>query len=72
MVCECTLKTAGYVALAYVFYRLAVALYHIFYPYVLATPKNLKSLAGARWAGKQNGFKSIFWKPQSNLLTHSI
>jgi len=33
-----------------VFYRLLVALYHILYPYLLGTPKNLKSLAGARWA----------------------
>jgi hypothetical protein len=54
MVCDCTLKAVGYLALAYVFYRLAVALYHILFPYVFATPKNLKSLAGARWAGKYN------------------
>lgn len=52
MVCDCTLKAAGYVALTYVFYRLAIALYHIFYPYLIAQPKNLKSLAGAKWAGE--------------------
>jgi len=50
MVCDCTLKAVGYVALAVVLYRLAVALYHILYPYLIASPKNLKSLAGAKWA----------------------
>jgi hypothetical protein len=47
------MKAVGYVALAVVFYKLAVALYHILYPYVFATPKNLKNLAGARWAGRR-------------------
>ncbi|KAI6183344.1 17beta-hydroxysteroid dehydrogenase [Aphelenchoides bicaudatus] len=50
MVCDCTLRAAGYVGLAVVFYKLVIALYHIFYPYLIATPKNLKSLAGAKWA----------------------
>jgi 17beta-estradiol 17-dehydrogenase / very-long-chain 3-oxoacyl-CoA reductase len=50
MVFDSTLKAVGYLALAVIVYRVFVALYHILYPYLLATPKNLKSLAGAKWA----------------------
>jgi 17beta-estradiol 17-dehydrogenase / very-long-chain 3-oxoacyl-CoA reductase len=40
----------GYAALAYVAYRAFKILYEIVYPFFIATPKNLQSLAGAKWA----------------------
>ena len=45
---------AGYGALAWIIYKTAYTLYCIVYPHLIATPRDLKKLAGARWAGQCN------------------
>uniref|UniRef100_A0A914CI72 Uncharacterized protein n=1 Tax=Acrobeloides nanus TaxID=290746 RepID=A0A914CI72_9BILA len=52
MVCPCKslVLVTGWSALTYLAYRLIRALYNILYPFVIATPKDLKELAGATWA----------------------
>lgn len=50
--CQCTVKAVGYATLAYIGYKLWKLIWNVLYPYYLASPKDLKKLAGAEWAGK--------------------
>jgi len=50
MVCDCTLKALGWAALAFLFYKVGRILFNVVYPYLIAAPKNLRELAGAKWA----------------------
>ncbi|KAI6206595.1 17beta-hydroxysteroid dehydrogenase [Aphelenchoides besseyi] len=40
----------GFIAVALFLYKTALVLHSIFFPFFIAQPKNLKKLAGARWA----------------------
>ncbi|KAI6211619.1 Sphingolipid 4-desaturase [Aphelenchoides besseyi] len=42
----------GFIAVALFLYKAALVLHAIFFPFFIAQPKNLKKLAGARWAGE--------------------
>lgn len=48
----CIVKTAGAAALAYVGYRLFLAIRNIFFVYLLPHSIDLKEKAGAKWAGR--------------------
>ncbi|KAK5980313.1 hypothetical protein GCK32_008817, partial [Trichostrongylus colubriformis] len=50
MVCDCLIDTAGYCLLGFLVLKVLIGLYKILYPYVIATPNDLHSLAGAKWA----------------------
>ncbi|KAE9548807.1 hypothetical protein FO519_007977 [Halicephalobus sp. NKZ332] len=45
-----TISLLGYVAFAYIAYRVFKALYNAFYPFYVASPADLHRLAGAKWA----------------------
>ncbi|KAK6029895.1 hypothetical protein OSTOST_03988 [Ostertagia ostertagi] len=51
MVCDCLVVSAGYCVLAVVAYKIVVAVYNVVYPYLIGTPVDLHSMAGAKWAG---------------------
>lgn len=44
------MQYAGYAAVTWAIYKLSTMLYGIIFPFLLATPRDLKALAGARWA----------------------
>ncbi|CAD5223305.1 unnamed protein product [Bursaphelenchus okinawaensis] len=44
------ITVVGYVIIAWFGIKLYNHVWHILYPYVIGTPKNLKKLAGAKWA----------------------
>ncbi|KJH49053.1 oxidoreductase, short chain dehydrogenase/reductase family protein [Dictyocaulus viviparus] len=50
MSCDCLVVSAGYCALAFIAYKIAVALYNVLWPYVIATPLDLHAVAGGKWA----------------------
>ncbi|VDM47503.1 unnamed protein product [Toxocara canis] len=50
MVCDDTICTIGWLALAYILYRACVIFYKIVYTYFIASPINLLEKAGANWA----------------------
>ncbi|KAJ1345856.1 hypothetical protein KIN20_000482 [Parelaphostrongylus tenuis] len=50
MSCECFLISAGYIALGLLAYKIGAALYNILWPYLIASPVDLHSKAGAKWA----------------------
>ncbi|KAK6012244.1 oxidoreductase, short chain dehydrogenase/reductase family protein, partial [Ostertagia ostertagi] len=50
MVCDCLVVSAGYCVLAVVAYKIVVAVYNVVYPYLIGTPVDLHSMAGAKWA----------------------
>uniref|UniRef100_A0A1I8A513 Estradiol 17-beta-dehydrogenase 12 n=1 Tax=Steinernema glaseri TaxID=37863 RepID=A0A1I8A513_9BILA len=50
MACMCPVIALGWVALAYIGYRLFKAVSNVVYPYKLAAPIDLKKAAGAEWA----------------------
>lgn len=50
MSCDCLLLSAGYCALGLLVYKIGLALYNILWPYVIGTPVDLHSKAGAKWA----------------------
>lgn len=51
MACDCLLKAVGTAALAYISYRLLIALRNIFVVYLLPQAVDLHEKAGAKWAG---------------------
>ena len=51
MSCETIIIFLGWSTLAYFLYKLIRNFYNILYPFVIATPNDLKQLAGANWAG---------------------
>uniref|UniRef100_A0A914DUF8 Uncharacterized protein n=1 Tax=Acrobeloides nanus TaxID=290746 RepID=A0A914DUF8_9BILA len=50
MSCQTIILFLGWSTLAYFLYKLIRNFYDILYPFVIATPKDLKQLAGANWA----------------------
>jgi len=50
MACQCTAIMAGYLAIAFVIYRLINSIYKVVYPFFIASPLDLHEAAGAKWA----------------------
>ncbi|CAJ0598435.1 unnamed protein product [Cylicocyclus nassatus] len=50
MSCDWLLISGGYCALAYVLYKVVMAVYNILWPYIIAPPIDLHAAAGANWA----------------------
>jgi len=46
----CWYELVGYATVAYLLYKVAMALYAIVFPYLYAVPQNILVLAGAKWA----------------------
>ncbi|OZC11625.1 oxidoreductase, short chain dehydrogenase/reductase family protein [Onchocerca flexuosa] len=50
MICHCALVLLGWAFLLYLLYHLITSLYHLIYPFFIATPINLHKAAGGKWA----------------------
>lgn len=71
MVCDCTLKALGWAALAFLVYKVARVLFNVVYPYLIAAPKNLRELAGAKWAGSLSRQLPLFSSAFLSIITGS-
>lgn len=46
--CICVI---GWIAILFFIYKIALSVYKIVYPYIIAKPINLAEAAGGKWAG---------------------